>query len=219
MLAIRALLGHELGRTDPCARLDAELLGPTARQGDRYPRWLEKYQRELNWSREDFVKHHDLKYGGRLPVWAAVEIIDWGSLMRLYNFAPAGVREDVADSCGFSPSQLASWLKSLNVVRNTCAHHSRLFNRVNTLTPKIPPVGRHADLDASAADWSRTFGQLTLAQFLSDRLGLGRSSLLRAVLKAIQQFRPCPSRTWTSLTTGSPAVRSGPDEAVSEVEP
>lgn len=139
--------------------------------------------------------------------------------MRLDNFAPAGVREDVADSCGFSPSQLASWLKSLNVVRNTCAHHSRLFNRVNTLTPKIPPVGRHADLDASAADWSRTFGQLTLAQFLSDRLGLGRSSLLRAVLKAIQQFRPCPSRTWTSLTTGSPAVRSGPDEAVSEVEP
>lgn len=109
-MAIRALLGHELGRTDPCAHLDAELLGPTARQGDRYPRWLEKYQRELNWSREDFVKHHDMKYGGRLPVWAAVEIIDWGSLMHLYNFAPAGVREDVADSCGFSPSQLASWL-------------------------------------------------------------------------------------------------------------
>lgn len=191
-LAIRALLGHELGRIDPCAHLEAELLGPTARQGDRYPRWLEKYQRELNWSREDFVKHHDMKYGGRLPVWAAVEIIDWGSLTHLYNFAPAGVREDVADACGLSPSQLASWLKSLNVVRNTCAHHGRLFNRVHTLTPKLPPVGRHADLDASATDWSRTFGQLTLVQFLSDRLGLGRSSLLRAVLKSYPAVQAVP---------------------------
>ena len=92
-LAIRALLGHELGRVDPCAHLDPALLGPTARRGDRYSIWLEKYRRELRWSREDFVKHHDKKYGARLPVWAAVEIIDWGSLTHLFRFAPPGVRE------------------------------------------------------------------------------------------------------------------------------
>lgn len=191
-LAIRALLGHELGRVDPCAHLDPALLGPTARRGDRYSIWLEKYRRELRWSREDFVKHHDKKYGARLPVWAAVEIIDWGSLTHLFRFAPPGVREKVADASGLSPSQLESWLKALNVVRNTCAHHGRLFNRVHTLTPKLPPVGRHPDLDASATDWSRTFGQLTLVQFLSDRLGAGRSGVLRAVIKSFPPVQAVP---------------------------
>ena len=32
-LAIRALLGYELGRVDPCAHLDPGMLGATARQG------------------------------------------------------------------------------------------------------------------------------------------------------------------------------------------
>lgn len=39
-------------------------------------------------------------------------------------------------------------------------------------------------LDAVSTDWSRTFGQLTLVQFLSDRLAVGRSKLLRAVVRS-----------------------------------
>jgi abortive infection bacteriophage resistance protein len=38
-LALRALLGHELGRIDPCVHLDSGMLGPTARQGTSYDRW------------------------------------------------------------------------------------------------------------------------------------------------------------------------------------
>lgn len=76
-LAIRALLGHELGRAHPCVHLDPDLLGPTARQGDSYRRWRDGYELELDRSREDFVAHHHAKYGGVLPVWAAVEVLDW----------------------------------------------------------------------------------------------------------------------------------------------
>lgn len=57
-LAIRAHLGHELGRIDPCAHLEPSLLGPTARQGDKYSKWLQRYEYELSQSREDFVAHH-----------------------------------------------------------------------------------------------------------------------------------------------------------------
>lgn len=191
-LAIRALLGHELGKIDPCAHLDAALLGPTARSGDSYARWLERYESEVYQSREDFVAHHEQKYGGRLPVWAATELLDWGSLTYLYGFAPRGVQDKVADACGLRGPQLTSWLKSLNLVRNGCAHHGRLFNRVHTIVPRLPAVGLHSDLDAVSTDWSRTFGQLTLIQFLSDRLGVGHSKLLPAVLKTYPtvQFVP-----------------------------
>ncbi len=191
-LAIRSLLGHELGQIDPCAHLDPSLLGPTASRGDQYSRWVQRFEEELNQSREDFVVHHLQKYGGRLPVWAATELLDWGSLTYLYGFAPRKVQDVVANACELSAPQLTSWLKSLNLVRNTCAHHGRLFNRVHTIVPKLPPIGRHRDLDEVSTDWRRTFGQLTLVQFLSDRLGTGRSTLLPAVMKSFPEVRIVP---------------------------
>lgn len=182
-LTFRALLGHELGRIDPCAHLDPSELGPTAQRGSSYAIWRDGYERELGRSREDFVVHHHEKYGGRLPVWAAVELLDWGSLTYLYGFSARGVQDRVAGACGLSAPQLTSWLKSLNLVRNICAHHGRLFNRVHTITPKLPKIGVHPDLDHASKAWSRTFGQLTLIQFLLDRLQLGRMALLPAVVR------------------------------------
>ena len=191
-LCIRAVLGHQLGRVDPCAHLDPSKLGPTARTGDRYSRWLNGYEFELDRSREDFVAHHRQRYGGRLPVWAAVELLDWGSLTYLYGFAPRGVQDRVAEVCGLNGPQLASWLKALNLVRNTCAHHGRLFNRVHTISPKLPAFGRHPDLDAAATEWTRTFGQLTLLQFLVNRFQAGRRTLLPAVLKSFPSVQAVP---------------------------
>lgn len=205
-LAIRALLGHELGRVDPCAHLDPCMLGPTARSGDAYSKWLTGYKFELEQSREDFVAHHHAKYGGVLPVWAAVELLGWGSLTRLYSFVPRGVQDAVADVCGLSAPQLTSWLKALNIVRNICAHHGRLFNRVHALSPKLPPVGRHPDLDAVSTDWSRTFGQLTMIQFLLDRLQVGRPTFLPTALKTFPSVRAVPithmgaSNDWSSAS-------------------
>lgn len=204
-LAVRAVLGHELGRVDPCAHLDTAALGPTAR-GERYRRWLVGYQSELRQSREDFVEHHRLKYEGRLPVWAAVEVLDWGGLTYLYGFAPRDVQDRVADRCGLRAPQLSSWLKALNLVRNTCAHHGRLFNRVHTISPRLPRVGVHPDLDAVATDWSRTFGQLTMVQFLLDRFQLGRTGLLPAVLRGFPSVPTVPishlgaARDWASTS-------------------
>lgn len=191
-LTMRALLGHELGKVDPCAHLDVEKLGPTARAGDEYARWRENYEWELSRSREDFVAHHHDKYGGRLPVWAAVELLDWGGLSFLYGFAPRAAQDEVADACGLTAPQLTSWLKSLNLVRNTCAHHGRLFNKVHTITPRLPRVGVHPDLDKASTAWNRTFGQLTLIQFLLDRLDLGRTALLPAVVRGYPSVATVP---------------------------
>ncbi|MBX3311738.1 MAG: Abi family protein [Microbacteriaceae bacterium] len=191
-LAVRALLGYELGKIDPYVYLDPSKLGPIARDGDKYEAWRKRFDEELAQSREDFVTHHNRKYGGLLPVWVAVEILDWGSLAYLFSFSPENVKETIARTCGLSVPQLASWLKALNLVRNTCAHNGRLFNRVHTIMPKLPRVGRHSDLDSMSVDWSRTFGQLTLIQFLSDRLGVGNKHLLPAVVKTFPKVRSVP---------------------------
>lgn len=53
-LALRAPLGHELGRVDPCVHLDPSKLSTRAQRGETYRRWLARYRAELSSSREDF---------------------------------------------------------------------------------------------------------------------------------------------------------------------
>ncbi|QQE49913.1 Abi family protein [Micrococcus luteus] len=190
--AVRALLGHALGQLDPVAHLNPALLGPVARnEPDSYNNWRSDYMRDLQSSREDFVTHHDQKYGGVLPVWAAVEILNWGSLSRLYNFSPHEVKKEVAAECGLTVSQMYSWLKTLNLLRNDCAHHKRVFNRVG-FKPRLPPPGVHPQLDSATTEWTRTFAQLTLIQFLMKELGVGNRLLLPSVLKSYPHVRIVP---------------------------
>jgi len=178
-LAVRARLGHELGNVGECAHLEPPLLNARA-QGSAYQDWLSGYQKELVRSREDFVEHHIQKYGGTLPVWAAVEILDWGGLTRLFGFSPRSVQDAVAADFELTAPQFESWMKSLGIVRNVCAHHGRLFNRVFP-APKLPPPGRSPDLDA-CGPFTRAFGQLTLIQHLLKTRSIGNSRLLPATL-------------------------------------
>lgn len=210
-LAIRAHLGHELGSLDPLIHLDPKKLGVTVDtpKEKKYNSWRKRYDRELESSREDFVKHHKQKYGGKLPVWAATEIMDWGSLTYLYEFSPRSVQDAISSRCGLNAPQLHSWLKALNIVRNICAHHGRLFNRVHTISPKLPAQGTHADLDCINTDWKRTFGQLTLVQLLLDRLNVGNKKLLPTVVQSFPEVQIVPISHMGALITGKRQVGSG----------
>ena len=198
-LVVRAMLGHELGRIDPIIHLHPELLGPVARQSgsatdpsSRYAAWAARYEKELTSSREDFVKHHNQKYGGQLPIWAAVEIMDWGSLTHLFELSPIAVRDLVASRANLTAPQLGSWMKCLNIVRNYSAHHARMFNRVYTLKPRLPGSELHPGFGAIKKAASRCFGQLSLIQYLLTVLDVGDKTLLPSVLATYPHVRALP---------------------------
>lgn len=199
-LALRAMLGHELGRVDPHIHLRSDLLGSLARAPQSadepsadYNRWLSRYRKELRDSREDFVAHHNETYGGRLPIWAAVEVMDFGALNYLYRLSPDNVRQDIAARTNLTPAQLGSWIKSLNIVRNYSAHHARMFNRVYVLQPRLPRSGKDPDLDAVRGVMNRCFGQLTLIQYLITVLDLrGRHILPEVVATYPTTVAPVP---------------------------
>ncbi|NMX04489.1 Abi family protein [Mobiluncus mulieris] len=185
-LAMRALLGHELGKIDPLIHLDEDNLGAPAHQHrgrlrTDYQIWLDKYQTAVAGSREEFVLHHQEHYGGLLPIWAAVEIMDWGMLSRLYRMAPTKARNEIADVCHLRAPQLESWLKSLNIVRNRTAHHSRVFNRVFDIKPKLPDDACFDDIRGRT---NRVFAQLTLIRYLQRGLGVMVDSRLFDVLQS-----------------------------------
>ncbi|MCX7445028.1 Abi family protein [Corynebacterium sp. P7003] len=184
-LTVRAYLGHELGGIDPLIHLSSTKLGPFARQipngkkDTRHDIWLDKYRSTIRRSREDFVAHHRNRYGGDLPVWAAVEVLDWGGLSHLYSMSPRAVQNRISDRVNLTSPQFGSWLKSLNIVRNYCAHHSRMFNRVYDIKPKINDDHRLRPVRRAG---NRAFGQLTLIQYLHHEYGLSDGTRIPLVL-------------------------------------
>ena len=158
--------------------------------------WLDRYNKELSFSREDFVKHHQRKYGGQLPIWAAVEVIDWGSLAYLYRLSPIAVCDVIAARMKLTAAQLGSWIRALNIVRNYSAHHARMFNRVYTLKPRLPKVETHPELAAAKKALNRCFGQLTLIQYLLTVLASGIEHCFRALCQPIRIYLRSPSATW-----------------------
>ena len=104
--------------------------------------WLATLRREADRSQEKFIEHFKNTYMGfpDLPVWMATEIMSFGSISRMYQGL---LREDgrvIAHRYGVQPLFLASWLHHLVYVRNVCAHHSRLWDRVWAVKPDLPPL-------------------------------------------------------------------------------
>lgn len=82
--------------------------------------------------------HFTERYHGEVPVWAMIELWDFGTLSRAYRMLKPGDRTSVAAEFGVSHKVLGSWLVAINDLRNFCAHHARLSRRVFVNKPKIP---------------------------------------------------------------------------------
>lgn len=101
---------------------------------------LSKLSEEVRRSDEIFIKHYLSTYKEPLPpVWVVCEVMSLGQLSRWYNsLKPKATRRAIADVYGVDEYVLQSWLHHLCLVRNICAHHSRLWNREFTITPNLP---------------------------------------------------------------------------------
>lgn len=101
---------------------------------------LEKLDLELTRSQEEFVAHFRHVYGmSRPPIWAACEVMMFGQVSNFYShLAEPSLRQVIADTYSLDERVLVSFLHHLNVVRNTCAHHSRLWNRRFTVSLQPP---------------------------------------------------------------------------------
>ena len=108
---------------------------------------LGKLDEELRRSEERFVKHFLDIYGTRRPpIWAACEVMSFGQTSKLYDsLNNPSVRQAIASTYGLDEKALTSFLHHLNIVRNTCAHHARLWNRQFTITIQ-PPLSKPATL-------------------------------------------------------------------------
>ncbi len=90
-------------------------------------------------SSEIFIQHFDQYSEALPPLWAVCEVMTLGQLSRWYgNLKFRKDRNKIAKVYGLDEKNLTSFLHHLSIVRNTCAHHGRLWNREFTFTYKLP---------------------------------------------------------------------------------
>ena len=103
---------------------------------------LASLRAEVKRSYEDFIKHHYDKYDSpdMPPAWKTLEMASFGTLSKLFrNFNDPEVKKSVADDFGIPGYKfLRSWMKCLTVLRNSCAHHARIWNQKFPFAPKLP---------------------------------------------------------------------------------
>lgn len=195
-VALRALIGHTLGAHGSMAHTDPTIFRKSFSRYDPHTRlldswetsdhceWMKSAQSKTGRSKGDFVKHFRSKYGLPLPVWVVTEVIDFSDLSKIYEGMLERDQRAVATGVGAVSQEgepptdsLRSWLRVLTFVRNTCAHHSRLWN-VNmvaqvALADPLPEDLEHlANLDAK--QHARVYQALALLVFLTERINPGR---------------------------------------------
>lgn len=143
-------------------------------QQEAYTEFIERCTDELDRSREPFAIHFKETYGDvhdLPPYWILVNLMDFGTMLRLYNGSSAEIRNKLAGDLGVSSRVLKSWLVAINTVRNICAHHGRLWNRGIGTRPIIPTKTKYPEWhEPYEVRSDNMFGILTILSYLLERI-------------------------------------------------
>ena len=107
-----------------------------------------KQQRIESREKENYLRFYSSQYDSPAlpPGWAMVEELSLGALSHLYRgIARDSDKKMIATRFNLPHHILGSWLHTLTFIRNCCAHHSRLWNRELSISPKLPNRGLWPD--------------------------------------------------------------------------
>lgn len=111
----------------------------------RLGNFLGEVERETHRSKDTFAQHYFSTYTAPLlpPSWLMAECLSFGKWSVLYQHLQKAEpthpnpKKVVAKAFGLSVSLLESWLHALTILRNTCAHHGRVWNRRFAYRPEV----------------------------------------------------------------------------------
>ena len=94
---------------------------------------VESLRKETNRSTETFIKHYKEKYTSpKEPAcWMSLEVSSMGLLSKIFsNLKKDEVKSEITQYFGLKDTDiLGNWMFCLCILRNTCAHHGRVWNR------------------------------------------------------------------------------------------
>lgn len=188
---IKMAIAYNLGKHDTHAHYRNNFFEPqflksgmnsdNEKTPSKFDKWLKKHEDSIERAeKREFVKHN-IKYG-KLPIWIAVELWDFGSMSFLYHNLRAVYKDEIADKFGLNGKTLSSWIRSLNFIRNSCAHHMRIWNN------NIPERARSNNIGfLQKTDGNRVFYYINIIEYLIQKLGV-KNNLNRDITLLIRDF-------------------------------
>lgn len=153
-LALRTQIGYVTGKQSTFAQLDPSIFVQSftdkgSGTGEsKHDEWLRRIHERQNGSHEAFVEHFRNNYDNKMPIWALVEIMELGQISKMYQGLNNSLAIEISNYFGVpNKKTLASWIASINYVRNVAAHHARLFNRKLQDSVSRPKIGQVPVLD------------------------------------------------------------------------
>lgn len=209
---IRSLVAHEIGKghkkeagtgnyiPDPMAWCDPTYINPKhlKKKGtapSTWDKWRTNHDKLIGRCREDCIEWHK-RTNKSMPFWVVIEAWDFGTLSKYFGMLNDSYRMRICKRLGLdhhkAPNTLGAWLMSMNLLRNRCAHHSRIWNqKANAILP-VPENNAYFDriaLDANSRQ--RLFGLVVVMNYLLQQLG--QSSIwMNQVMSEIEKFPQLP---------------------------
>ena len=207
---IRSVVAHEVGQgkskqtgtgfliPDPLAWRDSDYIDPKylkSKPGfdSTWDVWQKKHSQLIDRNREDCIKWHKVT-GKDMPFWVVIEAWDFGTLSKYFGMLNDTYKQRVCLRLGISNKAeariLAGWLKSMNSLRNNCAHHTRIWNQqFGSIVFPSEPHFHNINLDKQCSN--RIFGLIVVIWFLLKQIGPS-SNWLNEVKALIKQFPNLP---------------------------
>ncbi|MGY3805315.1 Abi family protein [Pigmentibacter ruber] len=108
---------------------------------DRHISDLSDIMKNYSNSKEEYLVHYKTKYGNPIfpPIWSICENFSFGTLVSLYLNLKINLKKEISKEYQLDDEVFESCLRNINIVRNICAHHGRLWNRkLTSCRMKIP---------------------------------------------------------------------------------
>ncbi len=129
-LKLRFALVDTLGKEDPCFYFNSSspCYKQTVNSQKKITSMIEKFGQMRKKSHDELILHYENR---KLPIWIAVEIMDFGMLYHLYSHLDKQkLRKVMSDlKIELNDGHFLSSLQAFNLLRNKCAHHAQCFNK------------------------------------------------------------------------------------------
>lgn len=208
-VALRTVIGHHIGSIDPLAYFHATTFRPSFKHARWISTALSRVSRSYTHSKA--IRHHYDNYNGSLPIWVLTDYLDFSDISRLYDGLRSMAQWDLAEELGvkleltlLSKNQqqkakkshpLARWFEQLTIVRNTCAHHSRVWN-ISFTPASTTALQTRTGLESLPVSQSeKLYGSIVMIDYLLKVVSPGSTWSRKVNDLVIESFIPLGGRS------------------------
>ena len=93
--------------------------------------------------KDNMIRHHVVKYGGKIPIWVLFEEITLGQFSKFVSLLQHEILKDwcaeILSNIPVGPTfnGINSWITTVQILRNTTAHGSKIYGQSFPYNPKF----------------------------------------------------------------------------------